>query len=472
MHMHLYYAQIQIIALWTITYQNMSTNVDQDLQRRYLNRCITPRDPRAAILAQSYQDATAVREPAISPTAREMDQSVQPHPNFSATQSEVVNANQSITKTGTKTQQAMADAAIRSFGGGDSIGKKVYDFIRAANELQTELRGIGKVHCFLSCTPENSTSQCGSRNLVPVVSDLFHSALSISNPRSSIAGMAIRDAFLIAYRVANCQFPLSHQPGYTAAEPNIQLPDWFPFSLSEMDNTPTIRSQYIICRYEFMKTMEESGMQNVVQLYGELFARIWNTGREKKLVKGRISYARMTPPWLRNRVVFVHGQNRNVSSPFAAGKLPTKSEIRESGNKDLALAIIDTFLRKEKSVYEYLTFLLEKKGITVPLDDNSSSTVHLPQTFRDEETSVAEVVSPATNHAITNNSHVSSRRTATSSIATRRTEQNLGGSSCIGTPLTSSEFFARHFPSASEAHPTPDSLLRSPVHVSESTLTQ
>lgn len=88
----------------------------------------------------------------------------------------------------------------------------------------------------------------------------------------------------------------------------------------------------------------------------------------------------MTSPWLRCPVLFVHGSNHNESTPFTTGKLPTKSEIRDASNKNLAIAIISTSLTKEKELHPFLASLLRQSGIELPASNNSSSTIDLTNT--------------------------------------------------------------------------------------------
>ena len=85
----------------------------------------------------------------------------------------------------------------------------------------------------------------------------------------------------------------------------------------------------------------------------------------------------MTLPWLRNPFVFVHGNNNNLSSPFAAGKLPTKSETHDANNRNLTFVIIATFTQKEISLEPYLTGLLRKNGIQIITGEESTSTMGL-----------------------------------------------------------------------------------------------
>ena len=88
-----------------------------------------------------------------------------------------------------------------------------------------------------------------------------------------------------------------------------------------------------------MRHLEKASGKALTEIYGQLFTRLWNTGREEKVVTGRITYARMTPLWMTKPVVFVYGKKQNASTPFNSLKLPTKSEIRGPGNRNLVMAL-------------------------------------------------------------------------------------------------------------------------------------
>ena len=62
----------------------------------------------------------------------------------------------------------------------------------------------------------------------------------------------------------------------------------------------------------------------------------------------------MTPPWLREHEVFTHGPSTNISEPLTRCSLPKKNQVRESGQKNLAHAIIGTWIQREKIVLRNL----------------------------------------------------------------------------------------------------------------------
>ena len=80
-----------------------------------------------------------------------------------------------------------------------------------------------------------------------------------------------------------------------------------------------------------------------------------------------MAYASMTQPWLRNNVIFIHGNNSDSSTPFTLNSLPTKYQIREKSTQLSGPAILDTFVRKELESTEYLLYLLRKEEIEYPI---------------------------------------------------------------------------------------------------------
>ncbi len=122
-----------------------------------------------------------------------------------------------------------------------------------------------------------------------------------------------------------------------------------------------------------MQGLEIVSAKTVNEIYGESFTAIWNAARDKKVFSGRI-YARKTPPWMRKSDVFVHCTNSNYSTPFNMLKLPTKSAIREPGNRNLAMAIIATIIEREESVAPYLKYLIRQNGIVLPTRNESQGT--------------------------------------------------------------------------------------------------
>ncbi len=85
-----------------------------------------------------------------------------------------------------------------------------------------------------------------------------------------------------------------------------------------------------------MTNLLHEGIQNVSKIYGDLFTAFWKARRAQGSVKGRIENAEMTPPSLRRNMMPIHGENRNESILFKSRKFPTKSEVREVANRDIA----------------------------------------------------------------------------------------------------------------------------------------
>lgn len=191
--------------------------------------------------------------------------------------------------------------------------------------------------------------------------------------------------------------------------PRVELPDWFPWIESSQTNSVAERPRYIFCQHATMQKLENAGHSKITAIYGELVVEMWNTGRKQKRAKGRITYKHMTPTWLRRDIIFIYGPNRNYSIPFTQKRLPTKSEIRDMSNKNLAMAILSSFLSKEKSISSFLIALFRKSGIDISDSENSSSTINLidgaprsSESSRDNNSSSFNI--PGTNISLHSNS--------------------------------------------------------------------
>jgi len=255
-------------------------------------------------------------------------------------------------------QESMCAAAITAMGGSDSIDKNVRNFMEAAKALQEVVPEGANLHCFISCPSINNRSGGEESNLFPLVSNLFHTALHASRRGSTVVGQALRDTFLIAHRVSNGRFftarPSLTIPGIETSQriPSLILPEWFPSMPDSSEVSPAHESsipQYILCRHSIMNEIGHLGVARIGLVYTKLFTSIWETGRRQSRVSGRITYARMTPPWLRKNVIFIHGENRNASIPFTLGALPTKNQIKEKNYKFVASQCRDIACNKSSS---------------------------------------------------------------------------------------------------------------------------
>jgi len=267
----------------------------------------------------------------------------------------------------------MFSAALNAMGNSEGLNKKMDKFMEAAMELQNELPQGANLHCFITCPLRTSATESSESSLFPLVSRLFHSALHASRRGSAVAGQALRDAFLIAHRV-------SHEHGYYApraeeislAQPQseglLSFPDWFPAGHSEANESSNLVSanpQYIFCRHDVMTDIGSLGIHKIADIYTDLFTALWEKGRTNGEVTGRLTYSRMTPPWLRHNVIFIHGQNRNASLPYTLRVLPKKKQIKDKNFKFIGRAILDTILRREESMAPYLRRLLREAGCNI-----------------------------------------------------------------------------------------------------------
>lgn len=108
--------------------------------------------------------------------------------------------------------------------------------------------------------------------------------------------------------------------------------------------------------------------RSLAGLYGSFFTRIFNIAHSHKLIRGKMNYVALTPPWLRSKVIFIHGPNQNLSIPFVQGRLPNKNNIREKGNKTVACAILSTWIAKETLGIDILKQLTMDANIRIPFN--------------------------------------------------------------------------------------------------------
>ena len=255
------------------------------------------------------------------------------------------------------------------------------DLVKAAKKYQMSNGHIAGLHLFITCPKmgEHSRDQVDFQ-LFPVVSTLFHQALRSSNRGSMFSSQSLRDAFLIANYVTSMRQDTDQSCPDTATAPvsstvlhnnaSSVIPEWFPWEPSTetvVNPTPT-RHSYILCRDEVMNSMMRCTAKVVADAYAEFFTDLWAKAYSLRLVSKQISYASLTPPWLREQVVFIYGPSLSVSIPFTRCSLPTKNQVRESGKKALACAILDTWMRREKPSTIHLANVLRGSGVRMPME--------------------------------------------------------------------------------------------------------
>ena len=95
-----------------------------------------------------------------------------------------------------------------------------------------------------------------------------------------------------------------------------------------------------------------------------------------------IKYIKLTPPWPREEVKFVRGQNLSNGFTFTARELPTKNVIRSWGNKRIACAILVSWIAKKESGTDFLLALLIEAGINVYLYRRCDSPAQVQQNIK------------------------------------------------------------------------------------------
>ena len=108
--------------------------------------------------------------------------------------------NSSIGRNSSYAESLVHNAVAESFGSSSDVRNAVRKLYCAASNLQratdSSEDASGTVNCLVTCTNHESIS------LYPIHSRLLFKLLDASNPRSTITGQALMDAFIIAHRAA------------------------------------------------------------------------------------------------------------------------------------------------------------------------------------------------------------------------------------------------------------------------------
>ena len=209
-----------------------------------------------------------------------------------------------------QTEKLKIHEAIRRMVDTHGVETTVTKLICTAKAIASSLPRGGELHCFIT------SASMGNRNkfeLFPIASNLFHDALCVSNPKSDLAAQAIRDVFLIAYRVNRPTFPVTMRDNsIRIAQRNpIVFPRWFPYKATKIHpNFSSNRTQYLLCHQQNMEKMSKLEVAPMATLYNSFFRQIWAQGCIQRKISGQISYAMLTPPWLRDPLVFKYGPGR------------------------------------------------------------------------------------------------------------------------------------------------------------------
>lgn len=265
---------------------------------------------------------------------------------------------------------AMVNEATNAFGGSDGIRAGLNDLVRSAHNLKAILPEGSDVHCFISGKKMNSEEV----HLFTLVSSTFHEALSSIRIGSTIVSQAIRDVFLLA-RQSNRDVAVRAPPVQTEtrAVPDVVVPEWFPWSQIRADDVTATRPTYIFCRERIMSEFRQLDINQVAHIYSTFFQALWAKGYEEGRVMKNANYAKLTPPWLRKPVTFMHGANRSMSLPFVLRVLPNKNQIRHRNGKVLASAILDAWMKNDPTAIPFITHLIRQKRPDADLNGDESS---------------------------------------------------------------------------------------------------
>ena len=105
-------------------------------------------------------------------------------------------------------------------------------------------------------------------------------------------------------------------------------------------------------------------VNDLASIYTNFFKTLWNKGYSTKLYGKQVIYAKLTPPYVRERVESTHGSQRSIWFPYLLKILPNKKKILEKNSKIFVTAILNTWMRKEKSSSVFLQSLLELRNIS------------------------------------------------------------------------------------------------------------
>ena len=275
----------------------------------------------------------------------------------------------------TSTEAAMLASASNVLGGSSEIRAALTEFATSAKALQGLLADNQQVHCFVCCASGNEVGNSKpTLELFTIVSELFHKALCSGNVGMSVTSQILRDAFIFADRSIKRRTPAAQMQRDSVRTklpmPNFTLPGWFPYSVSRKTNDVTesapTRTVYLFCRERVMREILKLDTNEIADVYATFFKALSDKGHTIRLVPKSITYSRLTPPYLRVPVVFMHGLQRSRSLPFTQRVLPNKNQIREKNGKVLGAAILDVWMKNEPSTKGLLLSLFQSKRIQIP----------------------------------------------------------------------------------------------------------
>ena len=209
-------------------------------------------------------------------------------------------------------EKAMCAAVLANMGGSNAIKENLDNFLKPASELQSVVPKGLNLHCSLICpVSKNDPYEEGSR-LYSLVSRLFHVAHHTARRGSTIIGQALREAFLMAHRVALGRFYSENGRGISYEIPELELTSCLP-NRDSPENSPLAPAQYTVFEHTIMEKIGNSGVNSTAESYSKLFTKSWELRRRKLCLSGRITYAH----------IYTHGyETQSYSSMVTIRILP------------------------------------------------------------------------------------------------------------------------------------------------------
>lgn len=241
----------------------------------------------------------------------------------------------------------------------EDIKSQLQSFVETASKLNENLSHAGELHCFVVVNDTQSGAEERMTTCFPVFSKLVHRACNSSRPGARHAAQAFSDAFQVASLIDE-QISPNEKPSTGDQLPtktNFDLPKWFPWLNETRENS----TEHISIPIDDAVMQALLKCSSVSEIYGDFFGELFEKGRSMKKVSGRIKYSTLTPRWLRARVAFIHGANKNELVTCLDGELPSKSVVRR--NNLLACAILATWFEREIESSELLKHVSLTHGV-------------------------------------------------------------------------------------------------------------
>ena len=174
------------------------------------------------------------------------------------------------------------------------------------------------------------------------------------------------DVFAVCNRVLHIQktgHPLGNPLPRTPYPSRIILPRWLSEDTNEVSTADASLFEYIRLNDSIFDALDKLSLPSLIQTYGEFFNFLWERAKSVRKWKGKIVYQKLSPPWIRQNVVFLRGPNNSISIPCRYGALPRKGLLKDKDQKSVATATLATWLEREQETADALKFFLEKHGV-------------------------------------------------------------------------------------------------------------